>query len=91
MRSSLLFFTLYYLIQRVQIKDTQSFVNACDKCQITGNISNKNEMSLNLIMEVELFDVGDIDFISPFLSSRGNKYIPLALKLECLYFKTFRV
>jgi len=40
-----------------------------------GNLSRKNEMPLNFILEVEIFDVWGIDFMGPFLSSRGNKYI----------------
>ena len=38
-------------------KDAHSFVKTCDICQRTGNISRKNEMPLNSILEVELFDV----------------------------------
>lgn len=30
---------------------------------------------MNLIMVIELFDVWEIDFIGPFTSSYGNKYI----------------
>ena len=32
-------------------------------------------MSLNNIVEVEIFDVWGIDFIRPFPSSRGNQFI----------------
>ena len=38
-------------------KDAQSFVKVCDKCQRMRNIVSKNEMPLNSILEVELFDV----------------------------------
>ena len=38
-------------------KDAHSFVVACDRCQRTRNISRRNEMLLNNILEVELFDV----------------------------------
>ena len=38
-------------------KDAHSFVKTYDRCQRTGNISRKNEMPLNSILEVELFDV----------------------------------
>ena len=47
----------------------------CDRCQRTGNIGRRNEMSLTNIMEVELFDVWDVDFMGPFSSSFGNKHI----------------
>ena len=50
-----------------------------DKCQRTGNISNKNEMPLNSILEVELFDVWGIDFMGLLPSSCENKYILLAV------------
>ena len=36
-------------------------------------------MPLNSILEVELFDVWGIDFMGPFPSSYGNKYILLAV------------
>lgn len=35
-------------------------------------VSIKNEIPLNNILEVELFDVWDIDFIGPFSSSYGQ-------------------
>ncbi|KAL4281095.1 hypothetical protein GQ457_03G019720 [Hibiscus cannabinus] len=41
-------------------KDAHNFYKACDRCQRTGNISRRNEMSLQGILEVELFDVEDI-------------------------------
>ena len=56
-------------------KDAYTFVTACDRCQKIGNISKKNEMPLNNILEVELFDVWGIDFMGPFISSQNNKYI----------------
>ena len=46
-----------------------------DKCQRMGNISRKHEMPLNGIFEVEIFDVWGIDFMGPFPSSLGYKYI----------------
>ena len=39
-------------------------------------------MSLNSILEVELFDVWGIDFMGPFPSSCGNKYILLVV--DCI-------
>ncbi|KAK8696450.1 hypothetical protein V6N13_001585 [Hibiscus sabdariffa] len=38
-------------------RDAQNFCQQCDKCQRTGNISKRNEMPLQNILEVELFDV----------------------------------
>ena len=60
-------------------KDAHSFVVACDRCQRTGNLSRRNEMPLNNILEVELFDVWGIDFMGPFPSSYNNKYILVAV------------
>ncbi|KAL4323400.1 hypothetical protein GQ457_11G026390 [Hibiscus cannabinus] len=42
-------------------KDAQLFCQQCDRCQRTGNISKRNEMPLQNILEVELFDVWGID------------------------------
>ena len=58
-------------------KEAHPFMKTCDRCQRTGNISN--EMPLNSILEVELFDVWGINFMGPFPSSCGNKYILLAV------------
>ncbi|KAK8662646.1 hypothetical protein V6N13_024537 [Hibiscus sabdariffa] len=60
-------------------KDAHNFYKACDRCQRTGNISRRNEMSLQCILEVELFDVWGIDFMGPFPSSHGDLYILLAV------------
>ncbi|PIN25886.1 DNA-directed DNA polymerase [Handroanthus impetiginosus] len=60
-------------------KDAYSFVAKCDRCQRTGNISRRHEMPLNTILEVELFDVWDIDFMGPFVPSFGNMYILVAM------------
>ena len=60
-------------------KDSHDFVKRCDRCQRVGNISAKNEMPLNNILEVELFDVWGIDFMGPFPPSFGNLYILVAV------------
>ncbi|KAK8684169.1 hypothetical protein V6N13_040200 [Hibiscus sabdariffa] len=39
----------------------------------------RNEMSLQCILEVELFDIWGIDFMAPFPSSHGDLYILLAV------------
>ena len=54
-------------------------MKACNKWKRTGNITCKNEMPLNSILEVEMFDVWGIDFMGPFPSSCGNKYILLVV------------
>ena len=60
-------------------KDAHTFVLACDKCQKTSNISRRNEMPLKSILEVELFNIWEIDFMGPFPSSYNNQYILLVV------------
>nr|GFB44774.1 reverse transcriptase domain-containing protein [Tanacetum cinerariifolium] len=56
-------------------KDTFVLVKRCDSCQRQGKILQKDEMPQNSIQICEIFDVWDIDFMVPFPSSKGNKYI----------------
>ncbi|GJR45751.1 reverse transcriptase domain-containing protein [Tanacetum coccineum] len=56
-------------------KDTHELVKNFDSCQRQGKISQCDEMPQNSIQVCEIFDVWGIDFMGPFLSSRGNKYI----------------
>ncbi|GJV92639.1 reverse transcriptase domain-containing protein, partial [Tanacetum coccineum] len=44
-----------------------------------GKISQRDEMPQNSIQVCEIFDVWGIDFMGPFSSSRGNKYILVAI------------
>nr|GEW74655.1 reverse transcriptase domain-containing protein [Tanacetum cinerariifolium] len=44
-----------------------------------GKISQRNEMPQNAIQVCEIFDVWAIDFMGPFSSFRGNKYILIAV------------
>ncbi|CAM8954496.1 unnamed protein product [Rhodiola kirilowii] len=60
-------------------KDAYNFVKACDKCQRSGNISKRDEMPQQATLEVEIFDVWGIDFMSPFPPSYGNRYILVAV------------
>ena len=60
-------------------KDANSFVSSCDRCQRTGNISRKDEMPQRFILECEVFDVWGIDFMGPFPSSFGNRYVLVAV------------
>ncbi|XP_060181201.1 uncharacterized protein LOC132610807 [Lycium barbarum] len=55
--------------------DTNLMVKSCDQYQCQGVISKRHEMPMNFVMEVELFDVWGIDFMGPFMSSGGMKYI----------------
>ncbi|GJY23837.1 reverse transcriptase domain-containing protein [Tanacetum coccineum] len=47
-------------------------------CQ-KGKISQRDEMPQNSIQVCEIFDVWGIDFMGPFPSSKGNKYILVAV------------
>ncbi|KAL0734144.1 hypothetical protein Bca4012_010354 [Brassica carinata] len=60
-------------------RDSQDFISRCDSCQRSGNITKRNEMPQNPILEVEVFDVWEIDFMGPFPSSYGNQYILVAV------------
>nr|GFA56396.1 reverse transcriptase domain-containing protein [Tanacetum cinerariifolium] len=44
-----------------------------------GKVSQKDEMPQNFIQIYEIFDVWGIDFMGPFPSSKGNKYILVAV------------
>nr|GEV93886.1 reverse transcriptase domain-containing protein [Tanacetum cinerariifolium] len=44
-----------------------------------GKISKRDEMPQNSIQVCEIFDIWGIDFMGPFPSSKGNKYILLAV------------
>ncbi|XP_021728388.1 uncharacterized protein LOC110695467 [Chenopodium quinoa] len=59
-------------------KDANTFVQACDSCQRTSNISRRHEMPQTGILEVEIFDVWGIDYMGSFPSSNGNCYILVA-------------
>ncbi|CAJ2658862.1 unnamed protein product [Trifolium pratense] len=60
-------------------KDTYEYVQKCDSCQRTGGISKRNEMPLQNIFVVEVFDCWGIDFVGPFPSSFSNEYILVAV------------
>ncbi|GJX87874.1 reverse transcriptase domain-containing protein [Tanacetum coccineum] len=50
-----------------------------DICQRQGKITQRDEMPQNSIQVCEIFDIWGIDFMGPFPSSRGNKYILVAV------------
>ncbi|GJT01935.1 reverse transcriptase domain-containing protein [Tanacetum coccineum] len=60
-------------------KDAHDLVTRCDTCQRQGKISQHDEMPQNSIQVCKIFDVWGIDFMGPFPSSRGNKYILVAV------------
>ncbi|GKC68845.1 reverse transcriptase domain-containing protein [Tanacetum coccineum] len=60
-------------------QDAHSMIKSCDACQRQGKISHRDKMPQNAIQVCEIFDVWGIDFMGPFSSSRGNKYILVAV------------
>ncbi|GJY05497.1 reverse transcriptase domain-containing protein, partial [Tanacetum coccineum] len=52
-------------------RDAHDMVKSCDSCQRQG--------TQNAIQVCKIFDVWGIDFMGPFPSSRGNKYILVAV------------
>nr|GEU41755.1 hypothetical protein [Tanacetum cinerariifolium] len=60
-------------------RDAHDLVTRCDACQRQGKISQHDEMPQNAIQVCEIFDVWGIDFMGPFPSSKGNKYILVAV------------
>ncbi|GJV06707.1 reverse transcriptase domain-containing protein [Tanacetum coccineum] len=57
-----------------------AFKIMCDASDYAvGKISQKDERPQNAIQVCEIFDVWGIDFMGPFSSSRGNKYILVAV------------
>nr|GFA42133.1 reverse transcriptase domain-containing protein [Tanacetum cinerariifolium] len=60
-------------------KDAHKFVKNYDSCQRQGKISQQDEMPQNSIQVCKIFDVWGIDFMGPFPSLRGNKYILVAV------------
>nr|GEY89471.1 reverse transcriptase domain-containing protein [Tanacetum cinerariifolium] len=61
-------------------RDAQDLVKNCDVCQRQVKISQRDEMPQNPIQICKIFDVWGIDFMGMFSSSRGNKYILVAIK-----------
>ena len=60
-------------------KDAHLHTQSCDKCQRSGGITNRNEMSLQNMLEVEVFDCWGIDFVGPFPPSFSCEYILVAV------------
>nr|GEW53584.1 reverse transcriptase domain-containing protein [Tanacetum cinerariifolium] len=60
-------------------RDAHDMIKSCDTCQRQGKISQRDEMPPNAIQVCEIFDVWGIDFMGPFPSSKGNKYILVAV------------
>nr|GFA64879.1 hypothetical protein [Tanacetum cinerariifolium] len=59
--------------------DTMELTTQRRKFLTQGKNSQKDEMPHNFIQICEIFDVWGIDFMGPFPSSKGNKYILVAV------------
>ena len=60
-------------------QDDLEFAKACDRCQRDSGISRMQELPLNPILVIELFDVWGNEFMGPFVNSHGMKYILVAV------------
>ncbi|GJW89799.1 reverse transcriptase domain-containing protein [Tanacetum coccineum] len=60
-------------------RDARKLVQVCDASQRAGNISSRDETPQKYIHVCEIFNVWGIDFMGPFPSSNGNKYILVAI------------
>ncbi|GJX83745.1 reverse transcriptase domain-containing protein [Tanacetum coccineum] len=60
-------------------RDAHDMVMSCDSCQRQDKISQKDEIPQNAIQVCEIFDMWGINFMGSFSSSRGNKYIIVAV------------
>ncbi|XP_057760602.1 uncharacterized protein LOC130980979 [Arachis stenosperma] len=60
-------------------KDAKEMVSRCDECQRASNLTKRNEMPQQYILELELFDVWGVDFMAPFPTSYSNSYILVAV------------
>ena len=58
-------------------RDARAFCLTCDRCQKTGNLSQRDQMPQTPILLVEIFDVWGIDFMGPFPIYFGFTYILL--------------
>ncbi|XP_042019187.1 uncharacterized protein LOC121767049 [Salvia splendens] len=52
---------------------------SCERCQLTGGISARDEIPQVPVIVYELFDIWGMDFMGPFPSSYGNLYILVAV------------
>nr|GEX04973.1 reverse transcriptase domain-containing protein [Tanacetum cinerariifolium] len=60
-------------------RDAHDLVKYCNTYQHQGKFLQGDEMPQNSIQVCKIFDVWGIDFMGPFPSSRGNKYILVAV------------
>nr|GEX03603.1 hypothetical protein [Tanacetum cinerariifolium] len=70
---------LFKSIVHTDHSDLKYILSKQDAKPRQGKISQRDEMPQNTIQVCEIFDVWSIDFMGPFPSSRGNKYILVAV------------
>ena len=70
-------------------QDAHEFAKACDRCQRDGGISRKQELPLNPILFIELFDVWGDFMMGPFVSSHWMKYILVAVDYVSKWVEAF--
>nr|CAN83448.1 hypothetical protein VITISV_021464 [Vitis vinifera] len=63
----------HFASQKTAMKVLQS--GSCDRCQKLKKLTKRNQMPMNPILIVDLFDVWGIDFMGPFPMSVGNSYL----------------
>ncbi|KAL8108294.1 hypothetical protein AgCh_024663 [Apium graveolens] len=68
-------------------KNAHQFILKCDRYQRVGNMSKRDEMPPNVLLEVEVFDIWGIDFMGPFVSSCNNQYILLEVDYASKWFE----
>nr|GFA26215.1 reverse transcriptase domain-containing protein [Tanacetum cinerariifolium] len=59
--------------------DAHDLIKTCDTCQRQGKISQKDEMPQNTTQVYKIFNTWGINFMGPFPSLKGNKYILVAV------------
>nr|CAN72371.1 hypothetical protein VITISV_040455 [Vitis vinifera] len=68
-------------------KDAHAMCRSCDRCQRLRKLTRRNQMPMNPILIVDLFDVWGIDFMGPFPMSFGNSYILVGVDYVCKWVK----
>ncbi|RVW58665.1 putative mitochondrial protein, partial [Vitis vinifera] len=61
-------------------KDAHTMCRSCDRCQRLGKLTRRNQMPMNPILIVDLFDVWGIDFMGPFPMSFDHRVVLKFLK-----------
>ena len=56
-------------------QDAYELAKLCERCQKDGGISKSQDLHLNPLLVIKLFDVWGFDFMGPVVSSHGMKYI----------------